>query len=85
MQYLLEIGLEDMPAHVVTPSLRQLADKTAAFLKDQQLDFDDIKQYATPRRLALLIDGLAAKQADRAEDLRGPAKKIALDADGNWS
>ncbi len=85
MQYLLEIGLEDMPAHVVTPSLRQLADKTAAFLKDQQLDFDDIKKYATPRRLALLIDGLAAKQADRAEDLRGPAKKIAQDADGNWS
>ncbi|KRM88137.1 glycine--tRNA ligase subunit beta [Lacticaseibacillus thailandensis] len=85
MQYLLEIGLEDMPAHVVTPSLQQFADKTAAFLHDQQLAFDDIQQYATPRRLALLINGLAAQQADRAEDLRGPAKKIAQDADGNWT
>lgn len=32
-QYLIEIGLEDMPAHVVTPSLQQFHDKTVAFLK----------------------------------------------------
>ncbi len=83
--YLIEIGLEDMPAHVVTPSLKQFAQKTAKYLKDNNLDFGEIKQYATPRRLALLIEGLADKQADVEEDLKGPAKKIAQDADGNWT
>ncbi len=85
MQYLLEIGLEDMPAHVVTPSLNQLADKTAKYLKDAKLDFGTITKYATPRRLTLLIDDVAAKQADISEDVKGPAKKIAQDSEGNWS
>ncbi|WP_262314683.1 glycine--tRNA ligase subunit beta [Lacticaseibacillus parakribbianus] len=83
--YLLEIGLEDMPAHVVTPSLKQLADKAAAFLNDNHLAFDRIEQFATPRRLAILVSGLAAKQADVEEDVKGPARKIAQDAEGNWS
>ncbi|WP_461223876.1 glycine--tRNA ligase subunit beta [Lacticaseibacillus suihuaensis] len=83
--YLLEIGLEDMPAHVVTPSLQQLADKAAAFLSDNHLAFDHIEQFATPRRLAILVAGLADKQADIEEDVKGPAKKIAQDAEGNWS
>jgi glycyl-tRNA synthetase beta chain len=85
MDYLLEIGLEDMPAHVVTPSLNQLAQKTAKYLKENGLAFGEIKKYATPRRLALLISGLAAKQDDVSEDVKGPAKKIAQDADGNWT
>ncbi|WP_127848148.1 glycine--tRNA ligase subunit beta [Lacticaseibacillus hulanensis] len=85
MQYLLEIGLEDMPAHVVTPSLNQLADKTAKYLKDAKLDFGTITKLATPRRLALIINDVADKTADIAEDVKGPAKKIALDKDGNWS
>ncbi len=73
--YLLEIGLEDMPAHVVTPSLKQLADKTAAYLTDNHINFGKITQYATPRRLALLISDLADKQDDIEEDVKGPAKK----------
>lgn len=85
MDYLLEIGLEDMPAHVVTPSLNQLAQKTAKYLKENSLAFGGIKKYATPRRLTLLINDLAAKQDDVSEDVKGPAKKIAKDADGNWT
>ncbi|MDN6716113.1 MAG: glycine--tRNA ligase subunit beta [Lacticaseibacillus paracasei] len=84
-QYLIEIGLEDMPAHVVTPSLQQFHDKTVAFLKENHLNHGAIDQYATPRRLALLIHDLADKQADVEEDVKGPAKKIAQDADGNWT
>ncbi len=83
--YLLEIGLEDMPAHVVTPSVKQFAQKTAKYLKENHLDYDQITQLATPRRLTLYITGLADKQADVEEDVKGPAKKIAQDADGNWS
>lgn len=84
-QYLLEIGLEDMPAHVVTPSLKQFSQKTAKYLKDNRLPFGNIQTYGTPRRLTVLISDVAAKQADIEEDVKGPAKKIAQDADGNWT
>ncbi|MEY8718822.1 glycine--tRNA ligase subunit beta [Ligilactobacillus murinus] len=83
--FLLEIGLEEIPAHVVTPSSQQLVKKMTAFLEENRLDFDEIKAYSTPRRLALKVLGLADKQADIEEEAKGPAKKIALDADGNWS
>lgn len=83
--YLLEVGVEEMPAHVVTPSIKQLQKRVADYLKDERISFDEIKEYATPRRLALLISGLADKQPDVDESVKGPAKKIAQDADGNWT
>lgn len=83
--YLLEIGLEEMPAHVVTPSIKQLHERVAQYLKEQRIDFAKIQEFATPRRLALLITGLADKQPDVNESVKGPAKKIAQDADGNWT
>lgn len=83
--YLLEVGVEEMPAHVVTPSIKQLHQRVANYLKEQRISFDDIQEYATPRRLALLISGLSDKQPDIDESVKGPAKKIAQDADGNWT
>ncbi|GAA3613776.1 glycine--tRNA ligase subunit beta [Secundilactobacillus similis DSM 23365 = JCM 2765] len=83
--FLLEIGLEEMPAHVVTPSIKQLVQKTKKYLKDERISFDDIKSFSTPRRLAIQLTGLADKQPDVDEEVKGPAKKIALDKDGNWS
>ncbi|MFD1466187.1 glycine--tRNA ligase subunit beta [Lapidilactobacillus mulanensis] len=83
--YLFEIGLEEIPAHVVRPSVEQLVAKTTAYLKEQRLDFDTIKPYATPRRLAMLISGLAANQPDKVEEVRGPAQRIAQDQDGNFT
>lgn len=83
--FLLEIGLEEMPAHVVTPSIKQLVQKTRQYLKEQRISFDDIKAFSTPRRLAVQLTGLAEKQPDIDEEVKGPAKKIALDKDGNWS
>lgn len=83
--FLLEIGLEEMPAHVVTPSVMQLKEKTAKFLADNRLSFDSIDSFSTPRRLAVRVNGLAEKQADIEEEAKGPAKKIALDEEGNWS
>ncbi|WP_367294917.1 glycine--tRNA ligase subunit beta [Levilactobacillus yonginensis] len=83
--FLLEIGLEEMPAHVVTPAIKQLVKRTADYLKEQRVDYTAIKPFSTPRRLALLITGLADKQEDVSESVKGPAKKIAQDADGNWT
>ncbi|KZX39848.1 glycine--tRNA ligase subunit beta [Pediococcus acidilactici] len=83
--YLLEIGLEEIPAHVVTPSIQQLAQKVAKFLKGNRLSYDSIEQFSTPRRLAIRINGLGDRQPDIEEDAKGPARKIAQDADGNWT
>ena len=83
--YLLEVGVEEMPAHVVTPSIKQLHQRVADYLKKERISFTDIHEFATPRRLALLIDGLSDKQPDVDQSVKGPAKKIAQDSDGNWT
>nr|WP_319218128.1 glycine--tRNA ligase subunit beta [uncultured Trichococcus sp.] len=82
---LLEIGLEEMPAKYVRSSSIQLKEKMTAFLEDNRINFDAIEMYATPRRLAVIASGVNDKQADLAEVVKGPAKKIALQADGSWS
>lgn len=82
---LLEIGLEEMPAKYVRSSSVQLKEKMTAFLEDNRINFDAIEMYATPRRLAVIASGVNDKQADLAEVVKGPAKKIALQADGSWS
>ncbi len=82
---LFEIGLEELPAHVVVPSMNQLKEKTEKFLKENRLDFEEIQAFSTPRRLAIHVSSLAEKQEDVEEEVKGPAKKIALDAEGNWS
>ncbi|MFR8960512.1 MAG: glycine--tRNA ligase subunit beta, partial [Enterococcus faecalis] len=82
---LLEIGLEEMPAHVVTPSRIQLEEKVIKFLDEHHLDYETVQSFATPRRLAVKETAIPEKQADVEEEVKGPAKKIALDAEGNWS
>ena len=83
--YLFEIGTEEMPAHVVERSVKQLAQRTEKFLKEKGLNFKCTKTFSTPRRLTVLVEALAEKQEDIDEIKKGPAKKIALDQDKNWT
>ena len=83
--YLFEIGTEEMPAHVVERSVKQLAQRTEKFLKEKGLNFKCTKAFSTPRRLTVLVEALAEKQEDIDEIKKGPAKKIALDQDKNWT
>ncbi|WP_088035762.1 glycine--tRNA ligase subunit beta [Evansella clarkii] len=83
--FLLEIGLEEMPARFVTDAMNQLAEKAEKWLEEQRLSYKNIEKFSTPRRLAVIIHGLSEKQADKEEEAKGPAKKIALDQDGNWT
>lgn len=82
---LLEIGLEEMPAHVVTPSRLQLEEKMIKFLDDNNLEYETVQSFSTPRRLAVRVTQIPERQEDTEEEVKGPAKKIALDADGNWT
>lgn len=83
--YLLEIGLEEIPAHLVTPSINQLAERMEAFLNENRLKFDKIIKFSTPRRLAIIVEGLSESSEAIDEEVKGPSAKIAKDAEGNWS
>lgn len=82
---LLEIGLEELPARFVTDSIQQLTVKIESWLQDKKIEFTSIQSFSTPRRLAVLVSGVNEMQEDTQEEAKGPAKKIALDAEGNWS
>lgn len=82
---LLEIGLEEVPARFVRDAMEQLQQKYEKWLEEQRIAFERIQSYATPRRLAILVTGVAEKQADIEEEAKGPSRKIAQDESGNWS
>lgn len=83
--YLLEIGLEELPSRFIQSLSQQLADRMTDYLTDNRLDYQAIEKFATPRRLGLRVTGLADRQADLSDQVRGPALKIAKDEDGNWT
>jgi glycyl-tRNA synthetase beta chain len=83
--FLFEIGLEEMPARFVTDSMNQLQEKVKSWLETNQLTYENIHAYSTPRRLAVVVEGLLEKQEDVTLEAKGPAKKVALTADGEWS
>ncbi|THE15431.1 glycine--tRNA ligase subunit beta [Bacillus timonensis] len=82
---LIEIGLEEMPARFVTDAMNQLADKVTNWLIEHNVSFEQVERFSSPRRLAVLVHDVAEKQQDVELEAKGPAKKIALDQDGNWT
>ena len=84
-KYLLEIGTEELPYRFIPSAINQLQKLFQDFLNDNKVGFDDVKVYATPRRLAVIIGGLEAKSPDEMKIVRGPIKKVAYDENGNLS
>ena len=82
---LLEIGLEELPARFVTDSMNQLADKIKDWLQSKKITFHEVQAYSTPRRLAVLVSDVAETQEDVHEEAKGPARKIALNENGEWT
>lgn len=78
-KYLLEIGVEELPARLVVDALEQLKTNTENLFKDERINYENINVYCTPRRLSLIVEGLDAKQEDLKEKVKGPTKKIAFD------
>lgn len=82
-KYLLEIGVEELPARFIGNALAQLENNMKNLLKEQRIEYESIETYATPRRLVLIIEGLGDKQETIEEKIKGPAKGIAYDEKGN--
>ena len=79
---LLEIGTEEIPAHAMPGLLQELGERAEKALGELRLAHGGVRTLGTPRRLALIVEGLAEKQADVAEEKRGPSVQVAFDAAG---
>ncbi|GMA68815.1 glycine--tRNA ligase beta subunit [Leuconostoc litchii] len=83
--FLLEIGLEEVPAHLVTSSEGQLIERTKKFLTEHRLTVGAVKPYSTPRRLAIQLTDVAAESKSLSEEKRGPSIDRAKDDAGQWT
>ncbi|MFN7132605.1 MAG: glycine--tRNA ligase subunit beta, partial [Myxococcales bacterium] len=79
---LLEIGCEEIPASFVRPALAEMAGKFSEKAKEARLGFGELRTYGTPRRLTLLVQGVAEAQEDLFTEVQGPLVKVAYDAEG---
>ena len=83
--YLLEIGLEEVPAQMILPATAQLEQAARSFLQQHGLPEADLQTFSTPRRLAIAVIGLPDCQPDRTLEVKGPPAAIAKTPEGDWS
>jgi len=79
---LLEIGCEEIPARMIPDAVEELGRRVLQILDGAELSHGEARCWGGTRRLAVRVEGVAARQAERHERVLGPPAKIALDADG---
>lgn len=82
---LLEIGTEELPAGYIDPALDALSKTLVETLEQSRIQCGEARCFGTPRRLAVLIDGVAMKQAGITSELVGPPAKIGIDSSGEFT
>ncbi len=84
-KYLLEIGTEELAYKFIPSAMEQLKSEFSKLLEENGIKFSEIKVFATPRRLAVLIENLPIKQEDTEKVIKGPIASIAYDENGNFT
>lgn len=79
---LLEVGAEEIPASFIGPALEDLRRVVTERMADARLKHGEVKVYGTPRRLAVLVLGVADAGEDVVKEVLGPSAKAAFDAQG---
>jgi len=79
---LFELGTEELPPKALSSLSAALTDAVIAKLADQGLSFGKVTAFAAPRRLALLINDLDQRTADKTQIVWGPPRKVAFSAEG---
>lgn len=80
--FLVEIGTEELPPKALRSLMTAFAEALATSVDEARLEHGDVHGYASPRRLAVLIEQLGRGQADIKESKKGPPVAIAYDDDG---
>lgn len=82
-KYLLEVGVEELPYKFIPMAISQLKNGFETFLNDNNVKYEKVNVMATPRRLAVIVDGLASSQPDVEKVVKGPIAKVAFDENNN--
>ncbi len=82
---LFEIGCEELPASYLEPALTYMRQEITRALKAEELNFKSVRVEGTPRRLVLVVRGLADKQLDKNYEISGPKIEIAYESSGKLS
>ena len=82
-KYLLEVGVEELPYKFIPMAISQLKSGFETFLNNSNVKFDKVNVMATPRRLAVIVEGLATSQPDVEKVVKGPIAKVAFDENNN--
>ncbi len=82
---LIELGTEELPPMSLKTLVTAFYDNVKSQLDSIDLNYSDIKWFATPRRLAIRVEGLSDRQADKVVEKRGPAVNVAFDEQGQPS
>lgn len=81
--FIFELGCEELPSGSVWPLADEFANQLVAGLDKAQLSYKQVKRFATPRRIAVVIEGLQAEQQSQNITRKGPAAVAAYDKEGN--
>ena len=81
-ELLFELGTEELPARFVVPALDDLEKTFTEQCAALNVKHGAIRRFGTPRRLALLVSGIAEKTDDVMKEVQGPSVKAAFEADG---
>lgn len=80
---IVELGTEELPPKALKSLSESFAQSIQQGLEQNELQFENVKPLATPRRLAVYIEGLQEQQADKVVEKRGPSVDVAFDENGN--
>src|SRR5690554_5734994 len=81
--FLVELGTEELPPKALTALSNAFSEGIKNGLISERLSFSSVDIFATPRRLAVRVNGLLLQQPDQAKEKLGPSVKAAFDADNN--
>ncbi len=79
---LLEIGAEEIPAGYIDPALKALSSNLQQKMSQSRIEYGNIKLYGTPRRLALEVEDVAARQKSIKTEITGPPSRVGFDEKG---
>ena len=82
-KYLLEIGVEEIPSDYIESTKNQLRDKFEKLIAEHSLSVGEIRIESTPRRFAIFLNDIQAKQSNELVSVKGPSVAIAYDEEGN--